>query len=328
MPHKIIFTLFLALFAGLSAVAQTEPEAPPRVIFSPGPSTSVRLFQKILRLEEKSPWLLADADEVQAFVGISEAQKNHLNERLKFVDETLNDKEARLLVESLNRWQELPEEEITRLDDALAVVLEKAIDMTDSIVTETLTQPQLQSMREYALVTPSVFEIQLAEILGDGPDHVTEFTVNFGAYEALDLAGEQKETLAKLQKKSQEDMQPVWNDVKTFLESMHEKAQSEDFDFDFQEIIPKIDAIRDRAASLAKQTRETIKEHLTLEQRERLAEIREEVPKRLAKIKEEFEKKKAEAAKDESWKDAWKPGDPIPEDLRVPEPQRRFPFRM
>ena len=40
--------------------------------------------------------------------------------------------------------------------------------------------------------------------------------------------------------------------------------------------------------------------------------------------KEELDKK----AKDDSWKDAWKPGDPLPEGATPPTQERRFPFRM
>ena len=330
MPYKILFAVFVSLFAFGVASAQTEPRAAVNsVVFTPGPSTVVRMFQEIWRAENQgknTTFAIANNDdELQSFANISESQWKFLKEKLHDAGESL-DEEGRGVMESLNRWQELSEEEIAQHNDTFGTLLEKLFDTTDSIIAETLTPPQLQLIREYQLVVPGT----VAEMLAETGLNIPEILVNFGAYEALDLSEEQKEALAKLQEESQKEMQPIWNDVKALAEYAYEKAQNAKSaeELDIQEIITKAKGILDKAAPLAKKTREQIEESLTPEQKERLAQIREEVPLRLAKIKEELEKKKAEAAKDESWKDAWKPGDPIPEHLKAPEPKRRFPFGL
>jgi len=247
-----------------------------------------------------------------------------VSEKLKVLGEPFR-KEAENLVESANRLHEFSAEELIRFDDAMGSFIENAYDTVDSVVRETLTESQLQLAREYNLVMPGVLERMLAQLSDDVPSIVT----NFDAYEALDLSDEQREVLTKLQKTSQEEMQPLWSEVHVFLEDLFEKAKNAESpeDFDLSGIIAKVNGLKNKAAALAKKTKEQIEANLTPEQKERLSQIREEVPKRIAKIMEELEKKKSEP-QDDSWKDAWKPGDPIPEHLQAPEPKRRFPFGL
>ncbi len=66
---------------------------------------------------------------------------------------------------------------------------------------------------------------------------------------------------------------------------------------------------------------------LTTEQKAKLDKIREDWPKKLEQLRADWkwkqEKKKPE---DDSWRDAWKPGDPVPEGAVAPRIRKPFPF--
>ena len=336
MLRSIIIAVCFVLAVISFGVAQTEPEPKPEkepIIFSPGPSTSVRAMQEMLRLESQgkhTALYFVEDEEFLPFVGISEAQRIYLRKKLD-AHEQFEVENATNFVNSLNRWQELPAEELARFEDAFFTFYEKSVNISDSIFEEALTPSQLQLVSEYHLATPGFIARVFTSIPGADTDQLAEIGVKFAAYEALGLSDEQKEALAKLQKESEEEMRPLWGDAKMFLEDFFEKAKNaesqEDADKLMQEILVKANELKDKATAITKKTKEKLEANLTPEQMERLAQIREEVPKKLAKIKKELEKKKAEA-QDDSWKDAWKPGDPIPEHLQAPEPKRRFPFKL
>ena len=337
MLRPIIIAVYFVLAVISFGVAQTQPETQPQpekepIIFSPGPSTAVRFLQEMLRLDSqgKTTAFYFDNEEFQSFVGISEAQQIFLWEKIGELESP--DEKEKILVNSLNRWQELPAEELARLEDTYLTLYDEAFNTIDSIFKETLTPSQLQLINEYHLATPGFIAKMVEEIPFIDSDQLAEIGVKFAAYEALDLSDEQKEALAKLQKESEEEMRPLWGEVRTFTDEVYEKAIKAESQKDamklLQEILPKAIELKDKATAITKKTKEKLEANLTPEQKQRLAQIREKVPKKLAKIKKELEKKKAEAPKDDSWKDAWKPGDPIPEDLQAPEPKRRFPFKL
>ncbi len=260
-----------------------------------------------------------------SLVGISESQQKHLDEKLnRLNDDSFN--EAQEKFERVNRWRELSPEELVQADEEVGPFFRTQFEKSDSIFKETLTPPQLQAAREYELTLPSVVSQLVGQISND-PENVPDITLNFDAYQALDLSDEQKEKLAELQKESDKEMQPILDDVKKLMEILLED-QANDKEPDMEKLTLKVLAIRDKAASNAKKTKEKLEQNLTPEQRERLAKIREEMPQKLAKIKEELAKKKAEPQRDDSWKDAWKPGDPLPEGVEPQQPKRRFPFGM
>ena len=338
MPYKIIFAVFASLVALGAAVAQTEPEASPQAEAEwvnpppPPPSTIIRVVQEVLKAQSQGKLSLFSAasstnssEEYFSVVGISEAQKIFMGEKFNALGEMLSE-EGRNLGETYRRWPEFSEEELTQFENTVGTFIGGAIDTFDSIFKETLTPPQLQLVREYNLAMPDIFSRVLQEISDESDD--APIAINFDAYEALDLSEEQRETLARLQEESEAEMQPVWDDVKTLLGDFIEETQKESpNEMAMLRFLGRFNQIKNKVTSLAKKTRENVEANLTPEQKERLAQIREEVPLRLAKIKEELEKKKAEP-QDDSWKDAWKPGDPIPEHLKSPQPKRRFPFRL
>ena len=301
---------------------QTEPaEEAKSVEFSPGPSTAIRYLQLMVQREQQGKLLafrfIADDSQgvYQAMVGISDAQKKYIEDKHDGIEEEFTSHGQEVL-EKLNHWQEFSPEELTAAEDEFFDYYNGVFDRFDSFILETMTPVQLQKMTEYELAAPSL-------ILGIlGKDEA--LSMNFAAYDALDLTDEQKGEIDKIKDEMNKDAESIFSEFRDIAAEALSDPTKEPAEEAQAKLMEKFTAIAEKAKTLVKKSQEKVREKLTNEQRETLDSIREEHAKKIAKIKEELAKK----AKDDSWKDAWKPGDPLPEGAASPVQERRFPFRM
>ena len=314
-----IVLIFLTTIA--TGYAQTEPTAKEEEFaLNPGPSTVIRYFQFAIQKEQQGKTLMsrldgADSTVYLEMVGLSDTQRKHINDKsLEFMLKMKAG--AGEAVRQLNRWQELSPEELTAAEDQFFDSYSEAMDDFDSQIRGTMTPVQLQKTLEYELATPSPF---LSDLLKN-----EEHSMNFAAYDALDLTDEQKKEIDNIKGETNRETEPIFSELKNLATELLSDPTKEPSESVQAKLMTKLTELREKAKTLVKKSQEKVREKLTTEQREKLDSIREEHAKKIAKIKEELEKK----AKDDSWKDAWKPGDPLPEGAVPPVKERRFPFRM
>ena len=316
-----IVLIFLTAIA--SGQDQTEPAEETKtksVEFNPGPTTVIRYMQFFIQREQEGKLISLRSETMnpeiyQEMIGFSDTQKKYIGDKQDEIAEKMQSTENEIF-EKLNRWQELSPEELTATEDRFFDVLSTAIDELDASLRETMTPVQLQKALEFELAAPSFF---LSSLLGG-----EELSMNFAAYDALELTDEQKGEIGKIKDEMNKDAESIFSEVKELTTVALSEMEKEFSEETHVKLFEKLAAISEKAKALVKKSQEKVREKLTKEQREELDSIREEHAKKIAKIKEELAKK----AKDDSWKDAWKPGDPLPEGAVPPVKERRFPIRM
>lgn len=317
------FTFFvLALFLGttLPLLAQTNtPEKKNEITFSPGPSTMMRMFQFMTVAEQqgKTMFLKLGENEFQHFIGLTPAQELHLGPQLDALEEKYN-QTGRDYIEQLNNWQNLSPEALGKLEDEFVAFYDQGLSEASTIVQGTLTPEQIQKAQMHALTVPSM----MSQFLGE------PFMLNFSALEALDLSEEQKEKLAKVQEEMKSETDEFFKELTDTLQTLLPKNGEEPSEELQKKIMETVGKLQEKGKSLAKKHQTQAEGILTKEQKEKLDTIREEMPKKLAEIREEIAKKAKENPEDESWKDSWKPGDPLPEGAVPPPRKPRFPIRF
>ncbi len=310
MVLAVLCTVFLAV--GIVA-AQTEAEGE-SAVFSTNdmpPGMQARFFMEALKLEAAGKtgfyrWE-NDKDFYHSRLDISDAQSGLLEERVLELENQFNDRFVGL-VRQVKNWKELPPEELPGLEEELFGTLTQGWDAFDAIHREVLTSEQLERAKELDLALPS-------PMLGD-----LDLVVNFAAYEALGLNEEQNEKLAEIRKEMESQQQRFTDEFKGFLEKAFSGQMT-----DQTELNEGMMKIMNETQARTKKIREAVREILTPEQRKRLDEIREEIPKKMQAFREALEKKRAENPEDDSWKNSWKPGDPLPEGAVPPRRPSRFP---
>ena len=229
--------------------------------------------------------------DVASLIGLSEAQKLHIIAFNEGIEERFED-------EGLDEIDDVNEE----FADKLIGFFTQAVDDFDALIRETLTPIQLQRLQEYELINP----LELG--FGWSP------TINFDAYEVLDLSEEQREQLREIQEEEAAQSRREYAEIEKLSSTAPDKASERLMDS--KRLEARVEKVREKI----------FHEILTPEQREYLETLAEEIPKKLEELRA---KRQAESPKkDESWKDAWKPGDPIPEEFSTPTPERRFPIQM
>ena len=316
-----IVLIFLTTIA--NGQDQTEPAEETKtqnVVFSPGPSTAIRYLQLMVQREQEGKLISfrfgMEHDQIyQEMIGLSDAQKKYIEDKNEEIGDKM-ESSYKENFEKLNRSQELSPEELAAAEDEFFGTFSTIIDELDANVRETMTPVQLQKALEYELAAPSLI---FRDIFAD-----EELSMNFAAYDALDLTDEQKGEIDKIKDEMNKDAESIFSELKDLAAKAIPEMEKEPSEESQAKLMEKITAIGEKAKTLVKKSQEKVREKLTKEQRETLDNIREEHAKKIAKIKEELEKK----AKDDSWKDVWKPGDPLPEGAVPPVKERRFPLRM
>ena len=257
----------------------------------------------LLRLQEGSD------EEIAAFcdpAGISESQAIFMKNQLDELGNQLNERAGEIdeFIET-NNIADLSPEMLASLDNDISSIYHDLFAGMDQIAQESLTPEQFNRLREVESMMPSVLEEMLGELYGEEYENM-----NFAIYETLDLSEEQSDELAIIQEEFNEDIRRILAEDQAVTENR-----------DANEILlPKtLEKIKNLTAAM----KSKVHDRLTVEQRERLAKIPEKYAAMIAKAKNES----GQEPEDDSWKHAWKPGDPIPEGMKVPEQSpRRFPI--
>ncbi len=307
--------IFLLLLLCVPLFGQSEEAATPNEIYF-AYRYPYRLMQELLRAESegKLTFYRFQGEEGRkfftTFVGLSEEQEERINKRLAECGEEFPESDFEERAKKIN---ELSFEEVSQLcDDAIDANL-TVFDTVSKIFHEELTPEQIQMMRELELVLSSVLE-----------DSDFSLSINFDAYETLELTEEQQAAFAKLRNELEAIQKDFFDLASSKIDDELAGERSEQKENAFSE---KHEKLVKRAETFGGSIQEKIQEILTPSQRERLARIREELPKKIAAIvgKPGNENATGEQPDDESWKDSWKPGDPMPVKTRSPFPGRRFP---
>ena len=252
----------------------------------------------LLRLHEGSD------EEKAAFgniVGISESQAVFLNNQLDELGNQYNERMEKIMESTRTDSAGVTPEMLTALDNDISSFYRDAFTEIDQIVQKSLTPEQLNRIKEAESMMPSVLEGMIGALYGKEHENM-----NFAVYETLDLSEEQSDELAKIQEEYNAEIKRIFDE-----------AQEGDFN---KVISAKIEKIK----KLNTATKSKMNDRLTAEQRERLAQIPEKYAAMIAKAKNES----GQEPEDDSWKHAWKPGDPIPEGMKAPEqPVSRFPIK-
>lgn len=310
-------------------VEVSDPQFAPGKQPFPSLSTMMRLTQLTLEMEQqgKTLHLRREMEGIgyEKLIGLSEAQSAHLDSQQSMIfqenyGKTFMDRQERLL-----HWTELSADEFNQLENEYIASHRKARNDAEAIYREALTPIQFQNVMEYELAVPPCFSY----FFGDADDDVV--LLNLSAYEALDLSEEQKKMMQEFQKALDAQWKDFFEEYMEFasesfalMQSSTQEGLSEE---NKQNLVKKLEKLTERKKSISQKNRKTINEILTQEQKDRLAALREEMPKKLAAIREELAKQVAESS-DDSWKDSWKPGDPLPEEAVPSQREPRFPFKF
>lgn len=302
-------------------------------------STSTRLFQLMIEAEQQGKTLFfrmdSEGEEYEKLIGLSEAQSTYLDSQLELSQEDEDNFDE--YIKRLNQLAEHSAEEFNQFENTVIQFYSEALDKMETLIGETLTPIQLQKAMEYELTVPSSFFSTFADFLEEnGEENGNFLPLNFAAYEVLNLSEEQKELMLELQKEIRSEIKVFFEvyagyfDLSTkglmeFLEQFAEMSEEEQQGF-MEKLEEKMEKLQGRVKAVSQKLHEKINEILTPEQKDRLAAIREDVSQKLASIREELEKRDQENSDDESWKNSWKPGDPLPEGTVPPQRKPRFPL--
>ena len=231
--------------------------------------------------------------------GVSESQADFMKKQLDEIGNQYNERMEKIMESTCMDSADVTPEMLTALDNDVSSFYHDIFAASDQILQESLTPEQLNSVKEIVSMTPSIMESMMGELY-DGELKNASFAV----YETLDLTEEQSDELAKIQEEYHAEIKRIFNE-----------AREEDFnEATFMKMAENI-------KNLIATTKSKVNDRLTAEQKERLAKIPEKYADMIAQAENES------GPEDDSWKHAWKPGDPIPEGMKAPEqPVSRFPI--
>ena len=255
----------------------------------------------LLRVQEGSD------EERAAFwnaVGISESQSVFLKNQLDELGDQLNEKMEKIEeFAKMNNIADLSPEMLASFDNDISSSYQDIYADMDQIFQESLTPEQFSRAREFETMMPSVCESMLGASHGEGNENMS-----FAVYETLDLSEEQSDELALIQEDYNAEIKRILDEVR---EARFENADEAVFT-----------TMTKKIKNLTEATKSKVHDRLTTEQRERLAQIPEKYAAMITKAANES----AQEPEDDSWKHAWKPGDPLPEGMKAGEqPASRFP---
>ena len=232
--------------------------------------------------------------------GVSESQADFMKKQLDEIGSQFNDRMVKIEELMHSDIANVSPEMLASLDNDVSSLYHDIFAASDQILQESLTPEQLNRVKEIVSMTPSIMESMMGELYDEELKNAS-----FAVYETLDLTEEQSDELAKIQEEYHAEIKRIFNE-----------AREEDFnEATFMKMAENI-------KNLIAVTKSKVHDRLTAEQRERIAKIPEKYAAMIAQAKNES------GPEDDSWKHAWKPGDPIPEGMKAPEqPVSRFPIK-
>ncbi len=246
----------------------------------------------------------------QAALGMTAEQVTELAKKRAEHDESMN-AAGMDMVDTLVRFDDLSPEELSEFDKKFRTLLQQNSAEEQARLVETLTPAQIQRMQELELVLPSA----TAQMLGNG----AEMLMNINAYQALELSDEQKKVLEGIQKEGSKEMvdftKVFFREYLQMLKDGKEPSEEE------------LKAKLEQGKAMKARIKAKIHALLTKEQLAKLEKILTDWPKKLESIRADWKlKQENKKPEDDSWRNAWKPGDPVPEGAVPPKIRKPFPF--
>ncbi|MGL6196428.1 MAG: Spy/CpxP family protein refolding chaperone [Thermoguttaceae bacterium] len=289
----------------------------PRISVPTPPTENEEIFDLLIarqmaiaESQGQMSWLRIDSDESDEiddafkYAGVTQEQIDAIKTALEQLDDVeIEQDDIDPTIENLST-----EEAFTLVKETLGTL----IDEMQIKYEEILTPEQLQRMREYELVAPSLVE----SIDSDLP-----FTLlpNFDAYRALDLSDEQLEQLEAIQNEAEAGFNSQFDNPKNLI-----KEYSEDHE-------EKARRIKAQNSEKMQNLRLKVRGILTPEQISRLEKLESEISVRLTTGSESAaaDTNNATNSEPKEWQpneNSWKPGDPMPDEMKVEIKQPgRFP---
>ncbi len=326
VPMKRIFIILLLCLSALavSAASQETPTGVEELGYDLSPRDMLLMqisIEELLRAESHGQLASVRFAEVseeeqapyQAALGMTAEQVTSYAQKY----EEFNAQAAEVVEsfdETMNRFDELSPDEQTAFGAEVRTTMRTLFAEQQEVLTGVLTPAQIQRMQELELVLPSV----VSQVMADDEEFIP--VLNFAAYEALGLSEEQKEALARIQEESAEEMGDL---LKEKMLNIRIRVASDDPPS--EETLQAFQALSKRGRAMKARLKAKIHALLTKEQTAKLEKLLADWPAKLEQIRADW--KAAQAKKkpeDDSWREAWKPGDPVPEGAA--EPERRFRF--
>ena len=282
-----------------------------------------------------------EAAVTQTMLGMTSEQAFLLAKKQYELFENTKDKSYDFL-DQLTRFDDLSPEEKLDFGENFSKSLREQFENEDKMLAEVLTPVQLQQLAElefvsnggpiqdFPVLNPKAYasvglseeqQKELANILRESKTELKEITLSL-IYGVKEMA---KEVLASYVTSDEEDISMVMAKLyETLSEEEMEKLQEKFESFaikTFQKQVESMERIGTKIGTV-----------FTPQQREKLAQLKEELSEKSERIRNEqlakLEGKKPEEEKkpeDYEFLKSWRPGDPIPEGTIPPPPPKRFP---
>ncbi len=205
-------------------------------------------------------------------------------------------------------------EDLSQIAAELSAVLSGTMDESVKKLQEMLTPEQIMRLRE--------LDFQMVSPMAERGFPL----INYDAYLALNLNERQQENLDKIRNDFLKEQRQYFEEFAKLFPAPGTKRTPEMF----QELDKKLKSQAEGGKKLVARIRASLVTMLDKDQEKRLSELKTNIPDYV----KEYLKKRGMAPKpvDEEayskWRDAWKPGQPIPPEFREREKARRKPFPM
>ena len=264
---------------------------------------------RITATEKSLPFVFLNEDftneEFLAYTGLTQEKAQEIKKKQwdvftkgggqrKIMDEALKTDDPKKL-------EQLAEKQVDQMSQLMAA--------QDDVLRKELTPEQLGKFKELRLILST-------------PNKGVEFIFDFGQYETLDLSDEQRQKLDAIREEYAKEFQPLMQRVLDVQTKRIERwIEAGKFGGeDSEEIKREEDEALVLLSQLHARIRTKVLALMTKEQMERLDKILAGAPQYLVK------RLGLDVKRDDSWRDSWKPGDPIPEGALPPQKDRVFPL--
>ena len=235
-------------------------------------------------------------DVVMSYIGLSEGKLAEINASFEKIGPKVMAKFTQAVGDFTTQSTT---DAASKFEEKIKEIFSSALDEPYLIIKKSLSTEQMARLNELEMALPLPNE---------------SIFPNFAAYEELGLSEEQVKNINRIKETY---MQEVESNLKeTITISPNDELDEKKLLEKVKERKEKMDEFREAQGKRKKTIEEKVDAVLTEKQKELLDTIRARVPEKVIKVFVE---------EDDSWKRSWKPGDPIPENLKRKIPARRFP---
>ena len=245
-------------------------------------------------------------DEYLSHVGVGKDDMNEINRFMR--EEIENSLSSRLDPLVLQAAETDDEAKLKTIGDEFTSIFSEAIDKAKDKIEKTLSPEQITNIR--------LAHLQLGAT-ERGPAEQFPI-VDFQVYSLLDLSDEQRQKIADIRAKFEKEQFAFLDKVmKQVGEFMKEREANPD---KMAEITKEQEKLAEEGKQLVARIKTEIESVLTKSQLADWKKIQTDLPPYVVKHRKANGLPIPDGA-DDSWKDSWKPGDPIPDNMR-PAPRK------